>query len=97
VILRGIDFKKGRTTKGYNGSRDPFYQTKEWRDFRNNYMMMHPLCVMCERDGRTSIAYALDHIVPINKGGAIWSEANLQGLCLRHNAQKTALDNPLND
>ena len=51
---------------------------------------------MCERDGRTEVAYALDHIVPINKGGAIWSEANLQGLCKHHHAVKSALDNRLN-
>lgn len=96
MLLRGIDFKKGRTSKGYNGSRDPFYQSKEWRTFRNTYIAQHPLCVLCTADGKTEVARVVDHKTPLKKGGQMWDHSNLQGLCFRHNAIKTALDNENN-
>lgn len=98
MILKGIDFNKGRTSKGYNGSRDPFYQTKEWRSNANMHLTTHPLCVLCERlDNRITAAIISDHIIPINKGGDKWDWNNRQGLCRHHNAVKTALDNSNND
>jgi 5-methylcytosine-specific restriction endonuclease McrA len=48
-----------------------------------------PLCVECEKQGRVSVVEEWDHIVPLWDGGAD-CEANLQGLCHRHHAEKTA-------
>jgi 5-methylcytosine-specific restriction protein A len=50
-----------------------------------------PLCVMCEKEGRVSVVEEWDHIVPLSEGGAD-HETNLQGLCHRHHAEKTALE-----
>ena len=97
MILKGIHFPKGQKVKGYGYTSDPFYRSREWRKFRQQYLTESPLCVMCERDGRTAEAKYLDHITPIKKGGAIWDKRNLQGLCVTHNAMKTSLDNPNND
>lgn len=40
----------------------------------------NPLCVMCEAEGRTTVATQRDHIKPLFEGGAD-SEENTQGLC----------------
>ena len=34
----------------------------------------------------------VDHIVPLEDGGAMFDEANLQGLCKSHHSSKTARD-----
>jgi 5-methylcytosine-specific restriction protein A len=96
MILKGIDIYKQRTSKGYNGSKDSFYQTKEWKSYRRTYLMTYPLCKLCSVSDKVTLATVLDHIVPIKKGGAKWDYNNLQGLCTHHNAIKTALDNPNN-
>lgn len=64
----------------YNGSR--------WRKFRLQYIQRHPFCVRCNKSG-----YYVDHIKPISEGGDIYNEMNLQTLCKRCNAIKTANQN----
>lgn len=58
-------------------------------DIRYRHFSNNPLCVMCEREGRVSLAQELDHITPLWAGGAE-SEANRQGLCVTHHKDKTA-------
>lgn len=96
MILKGVTHTKVRTRKGYNGSRDPFYQTKQWKQDRLAHLMSIPLCVICEREGRTREATVSDHIIPIKQGGDKWDWSNRQALCGHCNALKTALDNPNN-
>ena len=55
------------------------------------FLQENPLCVMCEAEGRVSVAEEVDHIIPLFKGGADeWK--NLQGLCLACHATKTVKD-----
>ena len=49
------------------------------------------LCRMPKKGGLVS-ATEVDHIVPIEDGGAMFDEANLQGLCKSHHSRKTARD-----
>lgn len=58
-----------------------FYKSKEWRDLRRSYLDRHPLCAMCLKEGRYTIATIVDHIVPIRQGGARLDTNNLQSLC----------------
>ena len=58
---------------------------------RLRHFTEHPLCVACLAKGMTSLATELDHIVPLFKGGAD-AEGNLQGLCPKCHADKTADD-----
>ncbi len=79
--------------------KNPFYQSKEWRKTRNAFIADHPLCVMCEQEGRTVLGKEVDHIKPINPSNAYdtkdgyfgdpldWD--NLQALCVMHHAQKS--------
>ena len=97
MILKGITIApKTRTTKGYQGSNNPIYQSKHWKSDRKLHLMMNPLCRLCKEEGKTTLATVSDHIKPINQGGSVWDWANRQPLCAHHNAIKTALDNPNN-
>lgn len=51
-----------------------------------------PMCEECERRGRLTPAQMVDHIVPINKGGAPLDMENLQSLCNACHARKSAQD-----
>jgi len=57
-----------------------------WQQARARYLESHPLCVMCEAEGRVTLAGVVDHIIP-HKGDQtlFWdSEKNWQSLCLKH-------------
>ena len=58
-----------------------FYQGRHWRRVRALYLQQHPLCAECQREGRVVAARVVDHIKPINEGGARYDFRNLQGLC----------------
>ncbi len=64
-----------------------------WRAARRRYLILHPLCVECERVGRLTAAAVVDHVVP-HKGNAslFWDETNWQALCEHHHAVKTAAE-----
>jgi 5-methylcytosine-specific restriction endonuclease McrA len=94
--LRGITYPKVRTKKGYNGSGDPFYQSREWKQDRLLHLMNNPLCKICQEKGKTTEATVSDHITPIKQGGDKWDWNNRQGLCKNCNSIKTALDNDNN-
>jgi len=64
-----------------------FYNSTAWRNLRNAYIMEHPLCASCGRG-----ADMVDHIVPINKGGAPLDPSNLQSLCNSCHNKKSATD-----
>lgn len=96
MILKGIDFPKLKTSKGYNGSRDPYYQSKEWKKLRAYKLSLNPLCEDCEEQGITTPGHTVDHIQPRKQGGTDHLY-NLRTRCKHHNSQKTALDNPNNE
>ena len=54
---------------------------QEGRLYPNTKLEQCPLCEECQRRGITTLAQVVDHIVPINRGGAKLDMANLQSLC----------------
>ncbi len=50
------------------------------------------MCELCAGVGDVAKAYYVDHITPILQGGSKWSEDNLQALCKRCHAIKSAKD-----
>ena len=71
-----------RTVQGRRiEANTPFYQSQQWRRVRRQYLEQHPLCVECQNEGRIVPARVVDHIKPINEGGARFDFNNLQGLC----------------
>lgn len=92
MILKGIDITPMRT-KGKRGFKtDPFYQSKQWKDFRKFYLAENPICRICQEQGRITQATVLDHIQPRSQGGPDFEYWNLQPLCKSCNAKKTASD-----
>jgi len=77
--------------------QSPFYSTKAWKDARGKYLALHPWCKICERIFIRTRAVEVDHIIPIEAGGAPLDPKNFSGKCKRHHSQKTmSLDRPNN-
>ena len=51
------------------------------------YLKANPLCVVC-----AAVANEVDHVMPINAGGARLSVNNMQSLCKPCHSRKTAID-----
>ena len=78
--------------EGYRHHNTDFYQSRRWRSLRALKLQKDPLCEESMRKGVLVPAQMVDHIVPINKGGAPLDLNNLQSLCNHCHAVKTARD-----
>lgn len=58
---------------------------------REEHFRHHPLCVICDKAGRTSLAVVLDHIIPLDRGGQN-EPSNYQGLCEDCHTVKSATE-----
>ena len=70
------------------------YDLRRWRRASRAYLGAHPLCVMCEQQGRATLATVVDHVIP-HKGDPVlfWDESNWQGLCATdHSGAKQELE-----
>jgi len=56
-----------------------------WQKARAGHLANSPLCVMCERDGRVTLATVVDHSVP-HRGDMklFWDSSKWQSLCKHH-------------
>ena len=52
----------------------------KWRKIRVRFLHAHPLCEMCQREGRLTEATEVHHILPLGHGGTN-REDNLMALC----------------
>lgn len=70
--------QQGSTARGY-GYR--------WQQARARHLRAHPLCVMCQAEGRVAAASVVDHITP-HRGdqSRFWDESNWQSLCAHHHS-----------
>ena len=71
---------------------DTFYGSAVWQKVRKLYRQRQPLCEQCKARGQVRQAALVDHLVPIKHGGEPLSFDNLQSLCTRCHAKKTAED-----
>jgi 5-methylcytosine-specific restriction protein A len=63
--------------------RDPAVRRRygrTWRRIRAAFIAAHPLCAVCEREGRLTPAAEVHHVLPLSKGGTHDAE-NLMALC----------------
>jgi 5-methylcytosine-specific restriction protein A len=67
--------------------------SRRWRRLSAGFRRRHPLCAACLRDGLLVVADHVDHVVP-HRGdlAAFWDPQNLQSLCRRCHASKTAAE-----
>lgn len=58
------------------------YDTPRWRRLRASFLATHPLCMLCLRIGRDTMASVVDHIQPHEGDPELfWAVDNLQALC----------------
>lgn len=82
--------RKASPTSIFKGMQTSFnYHSKEWRNLRKYKISLNP---DCEVEGCNNPAHTVDHITPINQGGAVFDLENLQCLCKSCNGRKTAKD-----
>lgn len=77
------DTRESSSARGYN---------YKWRKYREQYLRLHPLCVMCLEEGFYTPATVIDHIKPVENGQAdplFWIESNHQALCRNCHSYKT--------
>jgi 5-methylcytosine-specific restriction endonuclease McrA len=83
--MKTPQYKRGATARGY---------TYRWEQARKRYLAKHPLCVMCQAQGKVAAATVVDHIKPHDGDQALfWDQSNWQPLCAtHHNATKQRQD-----
>ena len=66
-----------------------------WQRYRLAYLAEHPLCVVCEKEGRVTAATVVDHITSVSgpDDPLFWPPSNHQPLCEHHHNVKTASEN----
>ncbi|MED1419029.1 HNH endonuclease signature motif containing protein [Bacillus smithii] len=75
----------------YRGSAAKRGYDSKWRKARKVYLLKHPFCVECMKEGVYTPATVVDHIIP-HKGDKklFWDQTNWQPLCEMHHNRKTA-------
>ena len=53
---------------------------RAWKKIRDRYVQAHPLCEQCLKQGRTTPAEEVHHIIPLSRGGT-HSTDKLMSLC----------------
>lgn len=51
-----------------------------WKKIRAQFLLQHPLCIQCEKEGRLTPAREVHHILPLADGGTN-EQGNLLALC----------------
>lgn len=82
-----------RTENKENRTRS--YNTKQWRDLRNLYFQQHPICEICEQEGKIVQAEDIHHkkspfefgLDEATKQYRLLDWNNLQALCKEHHAK----------
>ncbi|VFS89174.1 HNH endonuclease [Kluyvera cryocrescens] len=85
--------------KPVKSNSDPRIYGSKWDRGRQSFLRAHPLCVMCQEQGKVAAATVVDHIIPhklkeaLRSGGKdalskaqklFWDQKNWQGLCKPH-------------
>ena len=83
-----VEIKKYDNSRGTAASRGYNYK---WQQYSKQYRKDHPLCIMCEKEGKLSLAQCVDHIKAVSgpDDPLFWDVNNHQGLCTMHHSVKT--------
>jgi len=94
--------KLGKTTKlpwlktadtapqsGRTNPNQQFYNSTRWRKTAKSYRASNPLCEVSNHFGNVVAAQMVDHIIPINQGGAKYDPCNLMSMCHKLHNKKS--------
>ena len=81
TVHRGQYQRENAAQRGYDS---------RWRSARKRYLVRHPLCALCWKEGKTVPATVVDHVIP-HRGDPrlFWDEGNWQPLCKGCHDHKT--------
>lgn len=85
--------KQRKENKSWFG--DPRYHTTQWRNYRQSFLALNPLCVDCKRVGRIRPASLVGHIIPVSKDLSnenFWNTKNHKALCKSCNSRQINKD-----
>jgi len=100
IVRRGYCSVHERAADHRRGSAQQRGYDARWRALSAAFRRQHPLCgerhdgtmdtvnSRCARDGRTTAAECVDHVIPIRDGGARFDPRNLMSACLACNTLK---------
>ena len=95
------ELTKGRYCEQHQKLMDKYYDTHErspvskkrygraWKRIRDSYIGKHPLCEMCLKNNKITLATEVHHIRPLSRGGT-HDEENLMALCKPCHSKITA-------
>ncbi len=69
-----------------------FYNGQQWRKARKQYIDSNVLCEINKARGKYVAAEVVDHIIPINKGGAPYNEKNFMPMTKKVHDIKSAFE-----
>ena len=74
----------------YRGSAHSRGYDHHWQKARRQYLLTHPVCVYCKKQGKLTPATVVDHIIPHQGDQRLfWDTENWQSLCkLHHDSAK---------
>lgn len=82
-----IKYDKERGTSASRG-----YDSR-WSKYSKRYRLNNPLCVLCEKEGKLTLAQCVDHIKPVVGGQndlLFWEPTNHRSLCHNCHSRVTA-------
>lgn len=81
MMWSGDRLRGGADARGYD---------TRWRKARKLFLQQHPLCVLCQEEGKVVPATVVDHIIP-HRGDKrlFWDQTNWQSLCKNCHDKKT--------
>lgn len=69
------------------------YRTYRWQKIRKAHITEHPTCVMCEAQGKVTLANVVDHIFPHRGDVNKFYRGPFQSLCYaHHNSTKQKME-----
>lgn len=93
AAYRGKCAKHGRQAEAqeHDAGRRAFYTSKAWRQRRLRHLATQPFCAC------GAVGIDVDHIRPLELGGAPWADDNLQTLCKPCHGRKTREERRMGD
>ena len=81
--------RKPSISKHKSGESSKYYNSKWWKRLRHSYITNHPLCEECAKEGRSTPAEEVHHVIPFLTGNTdeerwdlLLDPDNLESLCL---------------
>jgi len=93
--LKKVEVEKVEQRIKYDNERGTAHSrgySSRWTKYSKQYRINHPLCVMCEKEGKLTVAECVDHIEAVSgpEDKKFWLESNHQSLCNSCHSAKTA-------